>query len=64
VLKPLGPLSIKGLAKQLGCIPALVQTDTAKFLDLGLVEQDTAGRVFVPWEAIEIDAGLTRAAAA
>ncbi|WP_295435712.1 hypothetical protein [uncultured Thiodictyon sp.] len=64
VLKPLGPLSIEGLAKQLGRTPALVQTDTAKLLDLGLVEQDTAGRVFVPWEAIEIHAGLTRAAAA
>jgi len=64
VLKPLGPVSIEGLAKQPGRTPALVQTDTAKLLDLGLVEQDTAGRVFVPWEEIEIDARLTRAAAA
>ncbi len=64
VLKPLGPVSVEGLAKQLGRTPALVQTDIAKLSDLGLVEQDTAGRVFVPWEAIEIDAGLTRAAAA
>lgn len=64
VLKPLGPFSVEGLAKQLGRTPALVQTDIAKLLDLGLVEQDTAGRVFVPWEAIEIHAGLIRAAAA
>jgi len=64
VLKPLGPVSVEGLAKLLGRTPALVQTDIAKLLDLGLVEQDTAGRVFVPWEAIEIDARLTRAAAA
>ncbi len=64
VLKPLGPVSIEGLAQQLGRAPVLVQTDTAKLLDLGLVEQDTAGRVFVPWEEIEIHARLTRAAAA
>ena len=64
VLKPLGPVSVEGLAKLLGRTPALVQTDIAKLLDLGLVEQDTAGRVFVPWEEIEIDARLTRAAAA
>ncbi|HYN79458.1 MAG TPA: ArsR family transcriptional regulator [Lamprocystis sp. (in: g-proteobacteria)] len=64
VLKPLGPVSVEGLAKHLGRSPTLVQTDIAKLLDLGLVEQDTAGRVFVPWEAIEIHAGLIRAAAA
>lgn len=63
-LKGLGPVSIAALAKHLGRNYSNVHTDTAKLLDLELVEKNTQGQVWVPWEEIQIrvSVGGTKAA--
>jgi predicted transcriptional regulator len=63
-LKALGPVSIYALAKHLGRNYSNVHSDTAKLRELGLVEKNAEGRVWVPWEEIQIRVTLSGAKAA
>jgi predicted transcriptional regulator len=53
-LEGLGPVSIYALAKHLGRNYSNVHADTTRLLDLGLVEKNAEGRVWVPWDEIQI----------
>jgi len=63
-IKRLGSLSIYALAKQLGRNYSNVHADIGKLLELGLVEKNEAGKVFVPWDEVQIRLTLGGAAAA
>ncbi|WP_295454391.1 hypothetical protein [uncultured Thiodictyon sp.] len=63
-LKGLGSVTVAALARHLGRDVHEVDSDTAKLLDLGLVERNAAGLVCVPWEEIQIQVTLARAKAA
>lgn len=62
VLKSNGALSIYALAKQVKRNYSNVHSDIGKLLALGLVEKDSNGRVFVPWDEIRADFALKAAA--
>jgi len=64
VLKGLGSMSIYALAKQLGRNYSNLHADISKLLELGLVEKNEAGKVFVPWDEVQIRLTLGGAAAA
>ena len=64
VLKGLGSASIYALARQLGRNYSNVHADIGKLLELGLVEKNEAGKVFVPWDEVQIRLTLGGAAAA
>ena len=64
VLKGLGSMSIYALARQLGRNYSNVHADISKLLELGLVEKNEAGKVFVPWDEVQIRLTLGGAAAA
>ncbi len=64
VLKGLGSVSIDALAKHLGRNYRNVHADISKLLELGLVEKNETGKVFVPWDEIQIRVTLGGAAAA
>ena len=64
VLTRLGSLSIYALAKQVGRNYSNVHADIGKLLELGLVEKNEAGKVFVPWDEVQIRLTLGSAAAA
>lgn len=64
ILKGLGSVSIHALAKHLERNYRDVHADINKLLELGLVEKNAAGKVFVPWEEIQIRVTLGGAAAA
>jgi predicted transcriptional regulator len=53
-LKKLGPVSIYALAKHLGRNYSNVHTDIGKLLAHGLVEKTPEGKMWVPWEEIQI----------
>lgn len=53
-LEGLGPVSIYALAKHLGRNYSNVHADTTRLLDLGLVQKNAEGRVWVPWDEIQI----------
>jgi predicted transcriptional regulator len=57
-LKQNNPMTVYRLAKETGRNYSNVHTDVARLLELELVEKDAKGRVFVPWEDIEIHASL------
>jgi predicted transcriptional regulator len=63
-LKGLGPVSIPALASHLGRDDGGVQTDTARLLELDLVEKNADGQVWVPWEEIQIRVAVGGAQAA
>ena len=63
-LKGLGPISIHALAKQVGRNYSNVHSDVTKLLDLGLIEKDAAGKIFVPWEEIQVRVSVGKAKAA
>ena len=63
-LKGLGPVSIHALAKQVGRNYSNVHSDVTKLLDLGLIEKDTPGKIFVPWEEIQVRVSVGKAKAA
>jgi predicted transcriptional regulator len=46
--------TIYALAKHLGRNYSNVHADTTRLLDLGLVEKNAEGRVWVPWDEIQI----------
>ncbi|MBI5444958.1 MAG: hypothetical protein HY900_27575 [Deltaproteobacteria bacterium] len=62
-LKASGAQSIYQLAKRLCRNYSNVHSDVAKLLELGLAEKDSDGRVFVPWDEVEIHLTLGRRAA-
>lgn len=57
-LKQSGPLTIYALAKQLKRNYSNVHRDVAKLLEHELVAKDKQGRVYVPWEEIQIRLSL------
>ena len=62
-LKKEGPLTIYALAKRMGRNYSNVHTDIGKLLAYELVAKDEGGRVYVPWDAVEIHVSLTEQAA-
>ena len=61
-LKGIGPSSIYALAKKLGRHYKNVHTDVTALVQLGIIEKDAAGKVFVPWDEIDVNMPLARAA--
>jgi|SRR6185369_2480084 len=57
-LKHHHPMSVYRLAKETGRNYSNVHADIARLAELDLVEKDDKGRVFVPWDDIEIHASL------
>jgi predicted transcriptional regulator len=53
-LRRMGPSSMYALAKVAGRNYSNVHTDVVRLLELGLVEREEDGMVFVPFDAIEI----------
>lgn len=62
-LKAAGPLSIYALAKRLGRHYRNVHKDVTALIDWMAVEKDESGRVFVPWDEIDVRWPLLRKAA-
>jgi predicted transcriptional regulator len=60
-LKHNGPISVYRLAKDTGRNYSNIHTDIARLMELELVAKDEKGRVFVPWDDIEIHASLNAA---
>lgn len=61
-LKACGPVSLYALAKQLERNYSNVHSDATKLLALGLIEKNSSGKVFVPWDEIHADFTLRAAA--
>lgn len=61
-LKGIGPSSIYALAKKLGRHYKNVHTDVTALVQLGIIEKDAAGKVFVPWDEIDVNMPLARVA--
>lgn len=57
-LQSLGPGSVRGLARALDRDVKRVHQDVIALLELGLIERDAEGAVFVPFERIHIDCDL------
>lgn len=62
-LKAAGPLSVYALAKQLGRHYSNVHKDVSALVEWLAVEKDEAGRVFVPWDEIDVRWPLLKLAA-
>ena len=63
VLKAAGPLTIYALAKQLGRHYRNVHKDVTALMQWTVIEKNDAGRVFVPWDEIDVRWPLLRQAA-
>lgn len=63
-LKRTGPVSVYALAKRLGRNYSNVHGDVGKLLEYALVARDDDGRVYVPWEEVQIRVTLGGEAAA
>jgi predicted transcriptional regulator len=61
-LKSIGSTSIYALAKKLERHYKNVHTDVTALLQLGIIEKDAGGKVFVPWDEIDVNMPLARAA--
>ena len=61
-LKSIGPSSIYALTKKLGRHYKNVHTDVTALVQLGIIEKDAEGKVFVPWDEIDVNMPLARAA--
>ena len=61
-LKQEGTLSVYRLAKETGRNYSNVHADINRLLELELVSKDEKGRVFVPWDDVEIHASLNTSA--
>ena len=61
-LKSSGPSSIYALAKKLERHYKNVHTDVTALVQLGIIEKDAEGKVFVPWDEIDVNMPLARAA--
>jgi predicted transcriptional regulator len=53
-----GPSCVEALAAQLDRAVAIVQADAARLLEHDLVRIDQTGRLFVPWEQVQITVTL------
>lgn len=62
-LKECGACSIYALAKHLARNYSNVHSDVTKLLELGIAEKDASGKVFVPWDEIDVQFPLQRLAA-
>jgi predicted transcriptional regulator len=62
VLKSIGPSSIYALAKKLERHYKNVHSDVAALVQLGIIEKDAENKVFVPWDEIDVNMPLARAA--
>lgn len=62
-LKSSGAQSIYALAKHLARNYSNVHTDVTRLLELGIVEKDETGKVFVPWDKVEVQFPLQKLAA-
>jgi len=63
VLKRFGAVSIYGLAKQLGRHYRNVHKDISALMEWMVVEKDEQGRVFIPWDEIDVRLPLLSEAA-
>lgn len=54
VLKSAGPLSIYALAKRLSRHYRNVHKDVTALMEWTVIEKDEAGRVYVPWDEIDV----------
>lgn len=61
-LSQLGSCSVHTLAKNTARNSASVQTDVTKLEELGLIEKNQDGAIFVPFESVEIVMPLAKAA--
>ena len=61
-LKGIGHSSIYALAKKLGRHYKNVHTDVTALVQLGIIEKDAEGKVFVPWDEIDVNMPLAQAA--
>lgn len=61
-LKRGGPRSIYALAKGLHRNYSNVHSDVRMLMDHGLLEKDEKGRVFMPWDEIQINVSFAKAA--
>lgn len=62
-LKAAGPLTIYALAKQLNRHYRNVYKDVAILIEWLVISKDAAGKVFVPWEEIDVRMALIKQAA-
>lgn len=60
-LRSRGPSSIRSLAGTLGRDYKAVHSDVGALIGFGLVERGGDGRVFVPWDKVELEAKLAAA---
>lgn len=63
-LKKAGPQSIYRLATLLGRNYSNVHASVARLMELGLIAKNDEGKVFVPWDDVEIHVSLTGSKAA
>lgn len=61
-LKTSGASSIYALAKKLGRHYKNVHTDVTALVQLGIIEKDADGKIFVPWDEIDVSMPLAKAA--
>ncbi|GGE17098.1 hypothetical protein GCM10011390_40260 [Aureimonas endophytica] len=61
-LRSVGASSIRALAGHLGRDYRGVHADVAALLELGLIEKDEAGKIFVPWSRITAELSFEDAA--
>ena len=61
-LRDAGPSSIRALSKAIGRDYRGVHADVTRLLEVGLIEKDDAGKVFVPWSKITAEIYLDKAA--
>ncbi len=62
-LKAAGPMTIYALAKRLGRHYRNVHKDVTALMKWLVIEKDEAGRIFVPWDEIDVRWPLVKAAA-
>jgi predicted transcriptional regulator len=63
-LKRTGPQSVYRLSKVLSRNYSNVHASVARLMELGLIEKDVEGKIFVPWNDIEIHVALSGSKAA
>lgn len=61
-LQKLGPSSVRSLTRALKRDVRRVHDDVAVLLEWGIVERDQAGKIFVPYDVVRIDAEVRAAA--
>jgi len=62
ILKATGPMTIYALAKQLGRHYRNVHKDVSAMIEWMVIQKDIEGRVYVPWDEIDVRCPLKSAA--